>query len=654
MRKALLLVLVFVCSVTVRASDVTPDPLPEPVLAHISIQSPGRLLEAVDAFAAAVTAATKNEIAPGMLTFLAQMYNPLSEEMWDLERDTHLIVPAYQPSRNVMLLMPTRLAFEDFLEELRGMKFQVEAEENGYFQAQGQGMPPFLLTESDDGYVLVVNSEYARDMAETMAEHWEPRHWGSGVLNAHVNLPNGWVEYSGIFDELDELLERAANGDLPGADELRAQGLDPETVDMTLRMMEMWLPPFKRELAAFQSVALEIDLDGERLTVASHLIADPDSMADKLAANAGKLGALDMALARNIDAGAAGMFVFSDFLKLIPDLPELVDAMYSEMAEIVEAKNADAARAAQTELFKYLDGGSAFSLHSADKLFEYRFWMHTSQADKFLDAYVGLIRAMNDIIRTGTLGASYPVQYLIEDKKAADGLAYKKVDIKFDIDAWMQTLPNQENQQAVRDMMEAMANTVILMAPAGEGMVAGVTGQVDEDDLRRTLELAKGAKTPWIDVEAVKETMDLLPDRAIGLGVFDVDQLFAFAYGMAMETLMAAQDDDLGDLYKQAWDTVKAQLRTSEQPVGFSLGQRGGNLVTDFTITASALNAVVYNSGLFQDTFNAMLYQHILENNEELELDGDEDYMDDEDNYNEDEDEDGEEETAPAEGIDAA
>lgn len=641
MRKVLLVVLVAACSVAVRASEVKPDPLPEQVLAHISIQSPGRLLESVDAFAAAVTAATKNEIAPGMLTFLAQMYNPLSEEMWDLERDTHIVIPFSQPSRNVMLLMPTQLAFEDFLEELRGMKFTVEPEEEGYFQAVGQGVPPLLLTESDDGYVLVANSAYVRDLAEEIAEDWEPRHWGSGVLNVQVNLPEGWVEYSGIFDELDELLERAAAGDLPGADELRAQGIDPETVGMTLKLMEMWLPPFKRELDAFNAVALEIDLDGERLTAASHFIARPGSMAAKLAANAGKLGAPDMTLARNVEAGAAGMFVFADFLKLVPDLPELVDAMYADMADIVEAKDADAARAAQTELFKYMDGESAFSLHPAAKLFEYRFWMRTSQADKFLDAYVGLIRAMNDILRSGTLGASYPVQYLIEDKKAADGLAYKKVNIKFDIDAWMQTLPNQENAEAVRDMMEAMANTVILMAPAGEGMVAGVTGQVDEDDLRRALELANGAATPWLDVPEVKETLDLLPDRAVGLGVFDVDQLFAFAYGMAMETLMAAQDDDLGDLYAEAWETVKAQLRTSEQPLGFSLGQRGGNLVADFTITAAALNAVVYNSGLFQDTFNAMLYQHILENNEEETTLGD-----DEDYYDEDEDtgEDGEDE----------
>lgn len=650
MRKVLLVVLMFACSTVARASEATPDPLPERILAHVSIQSPGRMLEAVDVFVAAVTTATRNQIEPGMITFLGQMYNPLSEEMWDLDRDIHIVVPSELPDRNIMLLMPTRLPFEDFLEELRGMNFSVEPGADGYFKANGQGMPPFLLTESDDGYILVTTTTQMRDLAEELADAWQPRHWGSGIINVSVNLPDDWVEHSGMFHDMDKVLELAANGDLPGADELRDRDIDPETVGMTLRLMKMWLPAFKRELNAFRTVALEIDLSGERLTVASHFVAEPGSITAKLAENAGKLGALDMTLARNIEAGAAGMFVFSDFLKLIPDLPELLDAMYADIADIVQAKGADDVRAAQIELLKYMNGDSAFSLNSTGKWFEYRFWMRTGKADKFLDAYVGMIRAMNDILRSGKLGASYPVQYLAEDKTAPDGLAYKKVDVKIDVDAWMQTLPNRENEEAVREIMETVANTVILMAPAGDGMVAGVTGKVGEDDLRRALEQANGSKAPWLDVEGVKDTLDLLPDRAIGLGVFDMDQLFSFGYGMVMNTLMATQTDELGNLYKQAWKAVQAQLRTSEQPAGFALGQRGGNLVVNFTVTAAALNAVSYNAGLVQETIDAFLSRHVTENSGNSGQDDD----DQEDGESED-DKDGEEDAEPGvEGINAA
>lgn len=579
------------------ASEV-PAELPHEVSLHVAVRSPKALIESIDRFAAAASKGTATPLQPGMLTMLAFMQLPLSPDVWDMESELHFVMPAnFERSESFFILNAG--SFDEFVEKLADETEVEEGDTPSSRIVRLRGLGACVIADLGDGKVLLMPLSADTEQAMAVLHGWQPTVWGEGDVMIDVNLPEDWVEHTDFYEHITDTLDGLFENGMPDLDDAAEHGIQPDFARNCIRLFYRYAPVLLDELADIHGAALDIGLAGERASLVIQGKFADHSVFSELAEAASENSSAYSSLADHVGKDATALVVTAPLGDIVPNaqnrlywfLGDILTTLFPNQAEEflkhLLVMTSDDHR--ETVAATYLDGDSHYSIS----------WQESHEAEDLLDATVGVINSLNDMIGAAMSKHEYLFRFAVDDGKTPEGDPYKIIRLAAanpeKIDELFAEVAGEEPGVAAN--LAALRNFHLFLAAKDGTLVAVNNTDNPERVAEAILALENEPDEKFIEQPAAAKAAETLRVTQNSISVVDVDSMTV----LFLQAMLQAQDNDMGAVLDPVIARAKAEMRKSGDAAGIGFGAANGRLAVELGVSAKAVNAIVYNIEKFRN-----------------------------------------------------
>ncbi len=579
------------------AGDALPSSLPKGVTLGVSIRSASEFLDALDDFVAAISRDTGSDVPAGLVRDRAMMVLPLPKEIW--ERDLALYLLLERPNGIASLfshaLIVSGVGFDELREALEDGGFKVDLRRPDYaIITLSSRMPYFLSPAGDNRVVMSPNPIMLKITLNGLAEGWEPKHWGGGVLGAATDKPGelfgGKLSAKALAADL-AALRRRVTADMKAGRGLPA-GFDGDFLLAVLDTVEESLPGLAAEIAEVGWLGLDARLDGARLGLALEAASAPGSVVGRLAAGAAGRGNVDSPLARNVAAGAVAMILTAPPGEAFTGAMRAVIDFYDRLGARAFPDRKDGTVARFNKLLDCDFREIAIEERFREGVLSAACWMGTAEPAKVVDAYVSSFHGVNDVFAVAMPGPGKDA-YVVHDDTTPGGTPAKRIEADPRFTVGMVELSSFlfGNSRPTPGLPAGFMDQSVLIAP-GDGQVVIVTGKAGGEELDAALAASGGAKVPLWENRDVRWVVEDLARRQSALMLIDYSSMMTELMGMSLGGGNAPPG---GPIAAEAFRKASPHFQRAKTMVGFAMGAADGRLVLDSVFPAETVNVIWRN-----------------------------------------------------------
>lgn len=594
-------VAIFMLSLQAGSADA-PPPLPKHLKSHISIRSPKRLLESLDAFVAKATADTGRPIPRGFVSMLAQMNLALPENAWNAEGEVHLLSPEAPSGEYPMVAVLEVGNMDAFVAALatKGVTAtpQTPAPDayNSVYSLAIPGRGNSVIVEVSDSRVAMADALTTIDRIFMPLKDgdWEMTHFGDAAVRATIAIPRRDNPMLPVLEEIGAHRREVLN-------EITAAKINAGVAGGLIDAVQAGLPVLGEEMIKLRDIAVELDVEPAFIRLGVGLGSEPGAFLQQIAAAIDDRDAVRSELAESIDAEALTLTVIAPVAEIIPDAAQ-------NLKRIAGGLMAAALPAQKEAAEKLIDGfvtlntlPSAIGMYNNPKR---RYDMALLGTDD-PKALAGVCRAMVDF-----LNATLPL--VVEDSsyhlslKAEAGLddparGLVRYRLAFADEKKMGALLAflaSETPSFTMDMEDL--REAILQIEERDGAVAVLFGMADEMNLAADGRETSSRSQPMPAAASVKQAMERIDNAQAAMTLMDGDHLFVTVATTLIKRLGDPHLPESQNPYLTMFNQALPGLRKSGETAAIGYGVKDGGLSFQIAIPVEVVTTAVLSMEAFQ------------------------------------------------------
>ncbi len=564
-----------------------PAPLPEDVAAHVTLRAPEQFVGTAVDFIDAATQGTGRHIPPQFLSMMIAAYLPVPFGVWSADSPLHLVFLDGE-NMHTMLVVFGHDGFPELLAGLEEADWDVPArpldnEDEDLFRevrmvAMANGTPMFLADLGDGRAVLTEHIDIARRTLHADGLDLD------GETETDIAAR---IRFAGMEEVSEDILRALTKNTDDMLQTVAEAGLTEASGAWLAEMAATYGRRAGSELEKIEELLVELDIDGERLSLAAGArFADGAWTNDWAATMEAAATRPATALAAALPEGAFSLVLTAPSTETFPDARAMAATLLSDLARLAPDHKAALDSFADT-IFAAGPGDAA----SASYLNEGKQLQIT--ATEFADAAAAM-EAVNSFCDTFgkiiTASFANPAESfsLVSERREADSLEW--VEWRFEpangeqFDSFLDRLYNMNSNADLRIVFHPGFRIHIAALKKPEALIM-LSGETDADAFARTLRgiaekaAAADASSPFDAPEAAAAVAAVEPAQ-LSVGIADPEEVV-----LAVSLRLA----------EQAGVTLpRAAFSKSEPaaaPAAFGMGAEDGRVTLRAAVPAAALRA---------------------------------------------------------------
>lgn len=571
-----------------------PKTLPAGVVAHISATSPVELLQSVDGYAAGVTQGTGNTVPPGFLSMMLMMSLPGVFDSWDSDGETHLFVVDDESSRRKRYVLRFGVEdFEAFVDSLESRDWLVG--ERRTEEPYG-AVCPFVIPGGDamvavdmgDGAAAVGND--VETIRKTLSG-WTPEHNPRSDLC--VTIPTGGRDVP-LAEMFGERMTDARRAEIAG--EIAELGFKPDVAKGIVKTLDLLVPSIAAEIDKVENIVIECSFVNDDIVIDVTGGFARGSLFEEMGEHLAGGKPVDAGAVRGLPAGAFSVGVTAAPADILPDIRTRTLKLLDDVYGAILPEYKDKAVSASEEWFdagpgvtvqgNYIDGVKQYSLS----------FFRCRDPEKGMNSIARGLVTFNEMFAAAVVDPEYAI-------------AFEPASIGGDATPafmWRPVIGDAENFESfIREFgvsvsdaerfVNALAKLRLYLARTGDGLLMGI-GEMDEDRFLSALRNFDGkAEVELLATPAARALVKTLVDSQASLALISSRG----AFNLYAAQTVAEAGYSPAELDAVAGAVAEVQKKSGDGAFGFSLGSRGGALVTRIVVPAGAVNDIVKDVELF-------------------------------------------------------
>lgn len=588
--------------------------VPDGFMYVVSVPSTSTLVDNIDSFVAACTRKTQNALPEGMVKAMGQMFIPGISVIMDNDLELHALSPIDQKDDGVLGIVVANTNLESLLEILADNMIDFE-EEDGVMQVQLPKMPPLFARDYDGKHTLLGSHQVTVDLLQKALENgWQAEPWGNGVLSVAGEISKNWsrdILHSTVLEEGLEDIRTHLND--PENDEVK---LPPHLRDLimhTLDVAEEYIPALKSEIASIEAIGIDVGMDADKVDFLTLVTSPSDRYLGKLAAAAESLGNATSPLAKNIDENAISFIGVAPIEKALPGMIEWSLDFYKKIAEKSSSPELKTVVAKLDAIKDVKTGDIVAGQYVRDGALGQVGWIAVDDAKKALEIYAESYQSFNDLVVAIEPAYKDNLPVHINSGKTAGGVDYLNIELSRDfMVSFAQALAPDAQEKINEKLLDELGGFSYYFAADGANLVF-TSGRDGEALLEEALQNGNGVKNPLWEDAFVQRTLADMPARQTLTGFIDYAYLMNFFTLATLENMAGENDFADAEYLPEAFEEIKAKVRTANSKVAISIGALDGDLVYHCIIPADTINIIYYNMNILYSGLETARQKQMIE-----------------------------------------
>ena len=584
MRKAVLSItaIILFAAAPAFASETRSAPLPDQVVASLSVKSAMDLLQTADGFLVTILDKTPQSYQQGLLPMLAPMFLPSPIVSVNLEEPGHILLLAGGQDFDRPVFVGSVAAYADFIAAITPAESEATVSGAVTNITTREDMDVYVIDAGNSLVAVAMQEQDALDAAAAL-KNWLPsapattisiQFNKASVFNSREMLA---FLYAQGIDELmensEEVIESAADADL-----------DADMIKGAFTLIRRIADVIPAEAAKFDGGKLDITIDGDHLSLSTVIWPGEGSLIGDTVNKARNLenALFDIGRAVNDDAG---MYVqMMPMTDIMPGTPAQWRQFISDAIKDIAPGLEDKAAALSDAILAAGPKETVQGILSGNEIITYT---RMDDPAKGLNAIFDTYKLYDEMLsRFLKEGDQRKTRFVFSEEKEGD-LAYRKVIFEAAEDSSLWEL--LEDADIDPAMLNQALSSISILLTATDKVLVIANGDITPDQLVQAVKALGGADAPFIETAWAKGALGALSHRQIGFGISKVSAITV----MLLEKLISS--DNMPEEFRNVLKAAIPDLVTSDATFAFSHGIKEEGYSAELILDAQGINDMVQN-----------------------------------------------------------